>query len=120
MPGPAEVRIVPNSQFNSPGKIRPDGTVHLTGTIGLAEPGKEAEIRFLIVQNDLIVEGRGRGESGGDSWSGRSDAECEQLQEGPAMAIGLGLLSRDSKPGVGFQTVTWSAQIELERRGEND
>jgi hypothetical protein len=111
---------MPASQFDSPGKIRPDGTVHLTGTIGLAEPGKEAEIRFLIVQDDVIVEGRGRGESGGDSWSGRSDAECEQLQEGPAMAIGLGLLSRDSKPGVGFQTVTWSAQIELEHRGEDD
>jgi hypothetical protein len=108
---------MPASQFNSPGKIRPDGTVHLTGTVALAEPGKEPDIRFLIIQNDLVVEGRGRGESGSDSWSGRSDAECGQLEEGPALAIGLGLVSRDATPGVGFQTVTWSAQIELERRG---
>lgn len=111
---------MPNSQFNSPGKIRPDGTVQLTGTVALDEPGKVPEIRFLIVQNDLVVEGRGRADSGGGSWSGRSDAECEQLQEGPALAIGLGLVSRDEKPGVGFQTVTWSAQIELKRRGGDD
>jgi hypothetical protein len=106
---------MPNSQFNSPGRIRSDGTVELSGTVNLSEPGKAPEIRFLIVQDDLVVEGRGSGESGGENWSGTTVAECEQLQEGPAMAIGLGLVSRDAKPGVGFQTVTWSAQIQLER-----
>jgi hypothetical protein len=106
---------MPLSQFNSPGKIRPDGTVELSGTVNLIEPGKVPEIRFLIVQDDLVAEGRGEGESDGESWSGTTVAECEQLQEGPAMAIGLGLVSRDAKPGVGFQTVTWSAQIELQR-----
>jgi hypothetical protein len=116
----AEVGILPNSQFNSPGKIRPDGTVLLTGTVALDEPGKDPEIRFLIIQNDLVVEGRGRGDSGSGSWSGRSDAECERLEEGPALAIGLGLVSRDATPGVGFQTVTWSAQIELKRRGDDE
>lgn len=113
--GPAARSL--RAPVNSPGKIRPDGTVLLTGTAGLAEPGKEAEIRFLIVQKDLVVEGRGRAESGSESWSGRSDAKDRQLEEGPAPAIGLGLVSRDSKPGVGFQTVTWSAQIELQRGG---
>ena len=111
---------MPNSQFNSPGEIRPDGTVHLTGTVALDEPGKDPEIRFLIVQNDLVVEGRGRGDGTSGSWSGRSEAERERLEEGPALAIGLGLISRDAKPGVGFRTVTWSAQIELERRRGDD
>jgi hypothetical protein len=110
---------MPASQFDSPGTIWPNGRVHLTGTVGLAEPGKDVEIRFLIVQDDLVVEGRGRGESGSESWSGRTEEDCDQLQEGPALAIGLGLVSRDSKPGVGFQTVTWSAQIELQRGGDD-
>jgi hypothetical protein len=111
---------MPLSQFNSPGTIRPNGRVHLTGTGGLAEPGKEVEIRFLIVQDDLVVEGRGRGEAGAETWSGRTEQDAQQVKEGPALAIGLGVVSRDSKPGVGFQTVTWSAQIELERRGGDD
>lgn len=111
---------MPASQFDSPGTIRPNGRVHLTGTVNLDEPGKDVEVRFLIVQGDLVVEGRGRGEGGGPRWSGRTEEDSGQLQEGSALAIGLGLVSRDSKPGVGFQTVTWSAQIELERGGGGD
>jgi hypothetical protein len=109
---------MPMSQFNSPGTLRPDGTVQLTGTVDL--PGDDAvEIRFLIVQGDLIVAGKGQGQGGG-GWSGGTDHGQDELQEGQVLAIGLGLVARAAKPGTGFQTVTWSAQIELERRAGDD
>jgi hypothetical protein len=106
---------MPNSQFNSPGTLRPNGTIELTGTVDL--PGDDAvEIRFLIAQGDVIVAGKGQG-LGGGGWSGKTDHGQDRLQEGQALAIGLGLVARAAKPGTGFQTVTWSAQIELERQG---
>lgn len=106
---------MPNSQFNSPMTVLADGTVRAIGTVSLTGRTQDVEIRFLIVQNDVVVEGRGQG-LGGGGWSGETDPGQERLEAGPALAIGLALLAR-KEPGIGFETASWSAQIELERQG---
>jgi hypothetical protein len=110
---------MPFSQFNSPATLRADGTVQVTGPFTVAEPVQDVEFRFMIVQNDVVVEGRGRGRGGSGGWSGETDRGQGRLEEGPALAIGLALLAR-KRPGRGYETFTWSGQIELKRQGRND
>jgi hypothetical protein len=107
---------MPNSQFKSPATLRADGTIQVTGTLAVAEPAGDVEFRFMIVQNDVVVEGRGTGRGAGGSWSGTTTPGQAQLDAGPALAVGLAFLSRkEPGRGLGYETLTWSEQIELER-----
>jgi hypothetical protein len=106
---------MPNSQFNSPARLRADGTVQVTGTVRATEPAEDVEFRFLIVQNDVVVDGTGQGRGGG-GWSGTTHPDQEELHPGPVLAIGLALLPNKQRGrGLGFETFTWSEQIELKR-----
>jgi hypothetical protein len=109
---------MPHSQFDSPATLRGDGTVQVTGSFTLAEPVQDVEFRFMIVQNDEVAEGTGRGQGNSGRWAGQTGHGQQQLEEGTALAIGLALIAR-TEPGRGYETFTWSGQIELKRQGGN-
>jgi hypothetical protein len=108
---------MPASEFNSPAtlQVKADGTVSVTVTgpltIDPAARGGEVDFRFLIVQGNVIVKGAGHGTDGG--WRGTATADPGSLQAAAAQAIGLAILVKEEPPG--FETFTWSEQIELER-----
>jgi hypothetical protein len=107
---------MPHSQFDSPAILRPDGSVQVTGSFTVTPPVQDVEFRFMIVQNDEVAEGTGRGQGNSGRWSGETDRGQGRLEEGSALAIGLALLAR-TEPGRGYETLTWSGQIELKRQG---
>jgi hypothetical protein len=107
---------MPASQFDNPAKLRPDGVVLVTGTFSVPNPDQEVESRFLIVQNEVAAEGKGSG--GGGTWAGKTDQGMAEFEAGQALAIGLAFHAR-KEPGRGFETLTWSAQIELEGSGRD-
>jgi len=103
---------MPNSQFNNQATLQDDGTVHVTGTVTVAEPAEAIEFRFMLVQNDVVV--TGTGQAMGDGWMGTTAPGQGQLGAGPALAIGLAVLARTAPGGgLGYETFTWSDQIEL-------
>jgi hypothetical protein len=104
---------MPVSQFNSPATLDADGIVHLNGRIEGAGSVSNVEIRFMVIQNNVVVEGKGVGR--GSGWSGTTDRGGERLQAGPALAIGLAVLAWTEGPR-GYETFTWSAQIELKQQ----
>ncbi len=104
---------MPVSQFNSPATLDAEGVVHLNGSITGAGSAPNVEFRFMIVQNDVAVQGRGVGR--GSGWSGTTDRGGEQLEAGPALAIGLAVLAR-TQDTHGYETFTWSSQIELRQQ----
>jgi hypothetical protein len=100
-----------NSQFSTATLVA-DGTVGVDGTLeidaeGLLSP--EVEFRFLLVQGDVVVQGRGRGQAG--FWSGKTLLGQPPLQEGDAVAIGLAFAVRRDSPG--YETFTWVDRIRL-------
>jgi hypothetical protein len=103
---------MPNSQFNQQAALQADGTVRVTGTVTVAEPPEDLEFRFMLVQDDVVVTGTGN--AMGEGWMGTSVPGQQQLNPGPALAIGLVVLARkESGGGLGYETFTWSQQIEL-------
>jgi hypothetical protein len=101
-----------NSQFNSPATLVGDGTVAVEGGLGIDPEGllsPEVEFRFLLVQGDLVVQGRGQGTAGG--WRGKTLEGQPSLEEGDALAIGLAVATRQEPPG--YETFTWVDQIRL-------
>jgi len=105
---------MPNSQFDRRATLQSDGTVQVTGTLTVAEPIEDVEFRFMLVQDNVVVTGTGHGMGGG--WSGATAPGQGPLDTGPVLAIGLAVLARkEPGGGLGYETFTWSEQIELER-----
>jgi hypothetical protein len=105
---------MPNSQFDKSATLGADGSVHVTGKVAGVEQAQDVDFRFMIVQGDAVVEGRGRRVDGSAGWSGDTDPGQARLAAGPALAIGLAALARsDPAGGLGYETFTWSEQIEL-------
>jgi hypothetical protein len=102
---------MPASQFNSPATLLPDGTVAVDGNLSIDPDGliSDVEFRFLIVQGDVVVPGRGRGSNG--FWSGKTDAGLVGLEEGDALAIGLAVAGR--RDPAGYETFSWADRIRL-------
>ena len=100
-----------NSQFNSPATLLTDGSVAMDGSLEVdpAAALSDVEFRFLIVQGDVVVQGKGRGSAG--FWSGTAPAGQGVLKEGNALAIGLLFVGRRSP--VGYETFSWADQIRL-------
>lgn len=101
-----------NSQFNSPATLLSDGSVAVDGSLQGVDPAtalSDVEFRFLIVQGDVVVQGKGRGSAG--FWSGTAPAGQGDLEEGNALAIGLAYLSRRNP--AGYEIFSWSDQIRL-------
>jgi hypothetical protein len=102
---------MPNSQFET-ASLRPDGSVHVTGRVGAVEAG-EATFRFMVVQDDVVVEGTGK-QAGGQGWSGDADPGQGQLHAGPVLAIGLAIVAKKVPGrGLGYETLTWADQLDL-------
>jgi hypothetical protein len=102
---------MPASQFNSPATLVADGSVGVDGSLEADTTAilSDVEFRFLIVQGDVVVQGKGRGTSG--FWSGTAPAGQGTLQEGNALAIGLAFVGRRTPPG--FEIFSWSDSIRL-------
>ena len=100
-----------NSQFNSPATLLPDGSVAVEGSLEVDPAAMlgEVEFRFLLVQGDVVVRGRGQGTAG--IWQGTTLVGQPPLQEGNALAIGLAVLARSSP--AGYETFSWADQIRL-------
>jgi hypothetical protein len=100
-----------NSQFNSPATLVSDGTVAVDGNLEVDPAGllSDVEFRFLLVQGDVVVQGRGQGTAG--FWSGKTLAGQPPLQEGDALAIGLAFVGR--RDPAGYETFTWADRIRL-------
>ena len=99
------------SQFNSPATLLPDGSVTVEGSLD-NDPAamlSDVEFRFLLVQGDVVVQGRGRGSAG--VWTGTAPAGQGPLSEGNAVAIGLAFVARRTPPG--FELFSWSDLIRL-------
>jgi hypothetical protein len=103
--------MMANSQFNSPATLLADGSVAVDGSLDVdpATALSDVEFRFLIVQGDVVVQGKGRGSAG--FWSGTAPAGQGVLEEGNALAIGLLFVGRRSQ--VGYETFSWADQIRL-------
>jgi hypothetical protein len=72
------------SQFNSPATLLPDGSVTVEGSLD-NDPAamlSDVEFRFLLVQGDVVVQGKGRGSAG--IWTGTAPAGQGTLSEGDA------------------------------------
>jgi hypothetical protein len=104
---------MPASQFSSPARREPDGRIRVSGgqEVTPEASASEVEYRFLLVQGDTVVKGTGKGE--GSGWQGQTDQPQSSLQPGPVLAIGLAIQAR-TNTGPGYETLTWSEQIELE------
>jgi hypothetical protein len=77
--GPLELAA---SQFNSPATLLPDGSVAVEGSLD-NDPAamlSDVEFRFLLVQGDVVVQGKGRGSAG--IWTGTAPAGQGTLSEG--------------------------------------
>ena len=100
-----------NSQFNSPATLLADGSVAVEGglEVDVTAALSDVEFRFLLVQGDVVVQGRGRGTAG--FWSGTTLAGQPPLQEGDALAIGLAFVGRHTP--AGYEIFSWSDQIRL-------
>ena len=100
-----------NSQFNSPATLLADGSVAVEGglEVDVTAALSDVEFRFLLVQGDVVVQGKGRGSAG--FWSGTAPAGQGDLEEGNALAIGLAYLSRRNP--AGYETFSWADQIRL-------
>lgn len=99
------------SQFDSPATLKPDGTVTVSG--GLADSLAalpDVEVRFVLVQGDVVIQGSGRGSN--DRWEGAAPAGQGTLQAGSVMAVGLAF-GATLTPQPGFLTTPWSEQIDL-------
>jgi hypothetical protein len=92
--------------------------VRLLGPLELADGGRSiasggarqrAVLALLVLQGNVIVQGRGQGTAG--SWTGNTLLGEPPLQEGSALAIGLAFVPRRSPPG--FERFSWSDQIRL-------
>jgi hypothetical protein len=102
---------MPNSQFHSPARIQSDGRIRVSGDQQVSPlTGEQLEYRFLLVQGDVVVKGSGLGH--GSTWTGLTEPGEGPLQVGSVLALGLGLLPRRA-PRPGYETFTWSDQIEL-------
>lgn len=103
---------MPNSQFET-ARLRPNGTVHVTGGVEAVEAG-EATFRFMVVQDDVVVEGT-RKQAGGQGWFGDTDPGQGQLHAGPVLAIGLAIVAKKVPGrGLGYETLTWADRLNLE------
>jgi hypothetical protein len=104
---------MPNSQFHSQATMVADGTVEVEGSLdnNPAAMVSDVEFRFLLVQGDVVVQGRGRGSAG--VWNGKTLLGQPALQEGEAQAIGLAFVARREPPG--YETFTWTDQVHLVR-----
>jgi hypothetical protein len=102
---------MPASQFNSPATLLPDGSVAVDGTLDVDTTTalSDVEFRFLIVQGDVVVQGKGRGSAG--FWSGTAASGQGDLEEGNALAIGLAFVGRRSP--AGYDTFSWADQVRL-------
>ena len=103
---------MPASQFNSPATMVADGTVAVEGSLDVDTTvmlSTEVEFRFLLVQGDVVVQGRGRGTAG--FWSGKTLLDQPPLQEGDALAIGLAFVAR--RDPAGYETFSWADRIRL-------
>jgi hypothetical protein len=102
---------MPASQFNSPATLLGDGSVAVEGSLDNDPTAmlSAVELRFLLVQGDVVVQGRGQGTAG--IWTGNTLLGEPPLQEGNALAIGLAFVPRRSPPG--FELFSWSDQIRL-------
>ena len=102
---------MPASQFNSPATLLEDGSVAVDGNLDVdpATALSDVEFRFLIVQGDVVVQGKGRGSAG--FWSGTAPAGQGDLEEGNALAIGLAFVGR--RAPAGYETFSWADQIRL-------
>ena len=100
-----------NSQFNSPATLLADGSVAVEGglEVDTAAALSDVEFRFLLVQGDVVAQGRGRGTAG--FWSGTTLAGQPPLREGNALAIGLAFVGRRNP--AGYEIFSWSDQIRL-------
>ena len=99
------------SQFNT-ATLLTDGSVEVDGPLDVdlaVTVSSEVEFRFLLVQGDVVVRGRGRGTAG--IWQGTTLVGQPPLQEGNALAIGLAVLARSSP--AGYETFSWADQIRL-------
>jgi hypothetical protein len=107
---------MPNSQFNSPATLRADGTIEVNGPLEVDPPARneDVEVRFMLVQDDAVVEGTGRGQ--GSGWVGSTVPGTSSLEAGPVQAVGLFFHARTA-PDPGYETFTWSDSIALERGG---
>ena len=99
------------SQFNSPATLLEDGSVSVEGSLenDPAAALSDVEFRFLLVQGDVVVQGKGRGSAG--IWTGTAPAGQGPLEEGNALAIGLAFVAKREPPG--FEIFSWSDQIRL-------
>jgi hypothetical protein len=99
------------SQFNT-ATLLTDGSVEVDGPLDVdlaVTVSSEVEFRFLLVQGDVVVQGRGRGTAG--FWSGKTLLGEPPLKEGNALAIGLAFVGTRTPPG--YETFGWSENIRL-------
>jgi hypothetical protein len=103
---------MPISQFESPAKLQPDGSIKVRGDLQVDPPAtaSDVDIRFMLVQGDVVVEGTGKGSSSG--WAGTTAAGQGSLKAGIVQAIGLGVVTRKG-PNPGYEPFTWSGEIDL-------
>ena len=105
---------MPNSQFDHMATLQADGTVQVHGTITSAEPLHDVEFRFMLIQDTVVVLGTGQQQGMRPGWSGTTAPDQGHLHPGGVLAIGLALVARtEPGGGLGYETFTWSQQIEL-------
>ena len=106
---------MPFSKFNSPATLQDGGqVVVLTGPLTRAAGEGLVELHLLVVQfgddGEPAAIARGEGQGLVD-WFGSAAATLGQLTVGKALASGLAISIRDNPPG--FETFSWSQEIEL-------
>jgi hypothetical protein len=99
------------SQFDSPATLKPDGTVAVSGGLDDSLAALPAvEVRFLLVQGDIVIQGSGQGSN--DRWEGVAPSGQGTLQAGSVVAVGLAF-GAALTPQPGFLSTPWSEQIDL-------
>lgn len=99
------------SQFDSPATLKPDGTVAVSGGLDDSLAVLPAvEVRFLLVQGDIVIQGSGQGSS--DRWEGVAPSGQGTLQAGSVVAVGLAF-GAALTPQPGFLSTPWSEEIDL-------
>jgi hypothetical protein len=101
-----------HSQFDTPATLGADSTIEVQGPLTVDPPARWEDVafRFLIVQGSVVVEGKGQGVADG-RWRGTATARPGSLDAAAALAIGLATVVNKETPG--FETFTWSEQINL-------
>jgi len=108
---------MPLSQFTTV-QFLADGKITVGGPFTLTEQEQDmrvADVHFVLVQNNNVVDGIGRAEGGpnGTDWDGETSTAANAFQENePVQAVGWALLTRSGET-AGYQMFNWADVVEL-------